>query len=96
MIFVGDIGTNIDIVLTGEVITGAAGYSMLLRKPSSKEVVTVTAGIEGTDTIRYTTIADDIDEAGTWRVQGYLDDFAGWSGYTTIGEFEVSAALDTV
>lgn len=93
MIYVGDVGTILDIVLTGETITGATSYTTFLRKPVSKEVATLTAAVEGSDTIRYTTVADDINEPGTWKIQGYIDDLNGWSGHTTIGEFEVEPPL---
>lgn len=94
MIFVGDVGTNIDLVVTGETITGASAYAMYLRKPISQDVVEVVATTEGTDTIRYVTQSGDIDEAGTWKKQGHITGLTGWSGHTTIAEFEVRPTLN--
>jgi len=46
----------------------------------------VTDGTDGL--IRYTTIADDLDEVGPWQVQAKVE-LPAWEGHTSIVDFSV-------
>lgn len=78
-IHVGDVGTVLERTVTdnGVVvnISSATVRQFKLRKPSGA-VLTKTAmfSSDGSDgKLRYTTIADDIDQAGQWSLQVYLE-----------------------
>lgn len=75
---VGDIGTIIRLTIedcgTAVDVSSASTMSIILQSPTQGDAsVTKTAThfTDGTDgIIQYTLIADDIDTAGIWRVQG--------------------------
>jgi len=48
--------------------------------------------LEGTNTIKYTTGADDLDVAGVWKLQSYVD-MPGWKGYGDVVNLLVSRPL---
>lgn len=79
-IHVGDIGTTFLITLTDDCtnavdLTGWTTLSVYFEKPD-KTSITRTASISGGDPtlglIEYATILDDLDQAGTWKVQAYV------------------------
>ena len=91
MIHVGDIGTVITITPSGTTdITGATAVSIYYRKPSGS-TGTWTASLVG-NTIQYTTIAGDIDEFGTWNIQGQVVS-AAWTGVSTVTDMTVGENL---
>ena len=103
-VHVGDIGTALEVLVreydfTTETysvvdISTATTMQIKLQKPNGT-VVTKTGvfSTDGTDgKMRYVTISGDLDEAGFWRIQGYVET-ASWQGYTSLGEFEVHANL---
>lgn len=83
-----DIGTVLKVTLMeGDAILSIAAASVRkikLRKPSG-EVVEKTASLftDGTDGIMtYTTIADDLDETGEWKIQAYVEIGGHWHSST--------------
>jgi hypothetical protein len=87
MMHKGDIGTVI-ILDTGVDLSGAVSSSIKYKKPNGTtgEWTATTSTTE----IRYTTLAGDIDQAGDWELQGYVD-LGSWEGRssvvsTTVGE----------
>ena len=49
---------------------------------------------DGTDGwLKYTTVADFLDEAGTWTGQVYLAGVGGWTGHSETFEFIVYETL---
>ena len=85
-IYVGDIGTVID-VDCNETITGATGQKLIVKKPNGT-TVEWTATIQGTDTLRHITIANDLDVAGEYLIQPYLT-LSGWTGRGKTARFKV-------
>ena len=91
---VGDTGAPINVALTSETgavldITGATSIVFYLKSPTgvtktrNGSIVSASAG-----TVRYTTVAGDIDRAGTWRVQvSYV--LGAFSGRSSVGIFAV-------
>lgn len=91
----GDIGTVFEVTIKDDGaavnISGVAVKQLKFVKPDGT-VVTQTAGFktDGTDGIlTYTTIADDLDASGTWRVQAYVEWAAGWKGHSDMIPFKV-------
>lgn len=75
-----DIGTHIQVDIEEPVSTSTA-RKIVFRKPSTA-VVEKEATTGDTDTtIRYTTVAGDLDESGTWTVEGWVQ-FADGSWHT--------------
>jgi len=97
-IHVGDIGTAFRVaLLDGETpvdVSGATALTIFLKKPDST-VLTKTAAFytDGSDgIIQYVSVEDDLDLAGTWRIQARATLPTGtWSSST--GRFKVYANL---
>lgn len=80
-VYVGSIGTIIDLD-TEATITGATSATIMALKPDGTEVEW-TGAVNGTTVVRYTTIADDLDQEGVWRLQAKVVMAAGtWPGKT--------------
>lgn len=78
-IYVGDTGTAIELDTEAD-LTGAA-VAILAQKPdgTSVEWTAVPTGA----IVRYLTLADDLDQAGTWKLQAEVSTGAGkWLGAT--------------
>lgn len=72
-------------------ISAAISIAMYLRPPSliTKTVVGVFV-TDGTDgLIKYTTIANDLNEVGPWDIQGKVE-LPAWHGYTSSVAFIVN------
>lgn len=90
-IHVGDVNTELVVAMADEQgvpidVSAAAVRTIRLRKPAgtvlSKTAVNDTTGTNGL--IRYDTIAGDLDAAGWWSIQGYVEVAAGkWSSMET-------------
>lgn len=95
---VGDIGTIFEVVVKENAvvvpISAATVKNIKFRKPSN-EILEKTASFKtnGTDgTIIYTAVEGDLDEAGLWEIQGYIE-LPGWKGHTQKGQFYVEQAM---
>lgn len=95
-IHVGDIGTVFRATITDDCVdtivdvSGATTQQFTFLKPDATTVtVTTTFYTDGTDgIIEYATILDDLDQAGTWKIQGKVILPTGtWS--TDIHKFKV-------
>jgi hypothetical protein len=75
-------------------ISSATLREMRFKKPSLAVVVqTAVFTTDGTDgKIQYVSVADDLDQSGDWKLQGYVE-MPLWQGYTSIGQFEVAPNL---
>lgn len=70
-IYKGDVGT--EVVLDTELdLTEAVSVAVKAKKPSGAEV-TWTATVHETTKVRYVTDADDLNQAGTWYLQAYVE-----------------------
>lgn len=79
--YVGDTGTAI-ILDCGQDISAASARSIHARKPDNT-VVTWPAIASGSNSIRFDTLADTLDQPGTWRLQAHVTLPTGeWSGAT--------------
>lgn len=87
MIFVGDVGTKI-ILSVEETTDISSGTEQVInyRKPNC-ETGTWTATIED-NTLYYITQEGDIDQQGTWKLQGFVN-LGAWEGCTTIANMSV-------
>lgn len=76
-------------------ISDATTRQVTFQKPSGTKVTkTLSLVNDGTDgLVQYTTVADDLDEIGTWKAQCYIvyDDTQKW--YTDIITFKVHRNL---
>lgn len=84
LIHVDDIGTIIEVTVKDEDDTvinlaTATVKQFIFRKPDHVEVVKAAALVtDGTDgKLQYTTIADDVDLAGDWQIQVYIENPSG-------------------
>jgi hypothetical protein len=75
--YVGDIGTDL-VVDTCEPITTATTTDLRIMKPDGN-LFTWTGAVYDTTKIKYTVIAGDFDQAGTYRLQAYVV-MPGWTG----------------
>lgn len=79
-IHVGDVGTVFQATIKDEAgavvdVSTASTLELVFNKPDEtpvvKTAVHVSDGVDGQ--IKYISIAADIDQAGSWRVQGYAE-----------------------
>lgn len=75
----GDIGTIFEVTLKDDVaivdVSSATTKEIFFRKPDGTTVLTKAAEFktDGTDgIIQYTTILDDLDSVGGWKIQGHV------------------------
>ena len=95
----GDIGTIFELTIVDtdgtaiDVSTASVKYIYFADPDGDKVCKTAAFTTDGTDgKIQYTTIAGDIDEVGTWLVQGYVETSLG-KFYTERGDFKVLPTL---
>lgn len=86
-IYVGDEGTVIEVDM-GEDISTATVTKFYVYKPGGT-TATWTATIYNSNYLRYTIVTDDLDEAGTYYVQPYLEFPSGWKGKGETVNFKV-------
>ena len=86
-VFAGDVGTEI-IVDCGVSVVNATVRKIVAVKPGGRRV-RWDAVLEGTNQIKYTTLAGDLDVAGDWSVQAYIE-LPSWKGYGTIATLKVA------
>lgn len=97
-----DIGTVFTLTITDDDgdavdITGATTKSVIFLKPDGVSVTkTASFGSDGSDgIITYTTVANDLNVAGLWHVQAYVDISDGdVIFHSAIDAFEVGSNLD--
>ncbi len=97
-VHVSDVGTVIELTFKDAAsvvdISGATTKEVWLSDPSGntakKAGTFVTDGTDGK--LKYTTVALDIDEAGTWKVQGYIVS-AGGTWHSDVKDLEVYANI---
>jgi hypothetical protein len=87
-VYVGDTGTEIKIDI-GEDLTNATILKIKYKKPNGVTGEWV-ASRDANNPLKmvYVTQSDDLDVAGPWILQPYVE-FAGWKGHGTIVRFEV-------
>ena len=87
--YLGDIGTVIT-VSTGVDLSAASTAELKIKKPD-KTVTTWAASVSGGDNTQlvYTVVADDFDQAGTYKVQAYIVT-ASWTGRGNTASFDIS------
>ncbi len=89
-VFVGDVGTEI-ILDCGTDVSTATVRNIIARSPSGAKK-TWAASLDGTTRIKYLTQTGDLDTAGTWRLQAYVD-MPGWSGHGDVTLLTVKATI---
>lgn len=76
-------------------ISGATNKVIYFTKPSgetlTKTALFVTDGTDGQ--LHYVAVDDDLDEAGMWRIQAYVEMGSGSSYYSLIKTFKVYCNL---
>lgn len=91
----GDIGTVFEVTVKDDEIavdiSGVSVKKLKFVKPGKTVVVQdAVFKTDGTDGIlTYTTIADDLNAAGAWSVQAYIEWAAGWKGHSDVLDFDV-------
>lgn len=77
-VFKEDVGTEI-VLDCGVDITSATVTNIVAAAPSGA-VKTWAAVADGSTAIKRVTLAGDLDEAGTWTLQAYVE-VPGWAGH---------------
>ena len=99
-IHVGDIGTAfrvtlLDDCLTAVDLTGFSSLEVIFQKPDGTNVTKTASVYEGlpqNGVVEYITIADDLDQVGTWKIQAKVVLPTGtWR--SSIDKFKVYANL---
>lgn len=85
-VFVGDVGTQI-VLDCGVDISTSTVRKIEAKKPSGVKVLW-TATLDGTQRISYTLQAGDLDAAGGWVLQAYIE-MPGWSGRGEMARLDV-------
>lgn len=85
-IFVGDVGTEISLDC-GIDVANATVKKIIVKKPDGKRVQWV-AQLDGTNAIKYTTALGDIDVAGDWDMQAYIE-LPTWRGKGSVATMKV-------
>lgn len=101
-IHVGDIGTALTVVFhnnNGSIkdISGASSIQIILEKPDDTvDVHTATLTTDGTDGYAHytTTSVDDLDIAGWWWIQGYLEEGSSSKHHSNRAKFQVFPNLN--
>lgn len=95
-----DIGTIFEITLKDDAgvvdLTGATTLNILFKKPDEAGTIVTKPGVPDADPklgiLRYTTIAEDLDVPGGWKVQVFLV-LPGGSWSSDVGGFTVHENL---
>ncbi len=85
-LFVGDVGTEI-VLDCGRDLSSANVMNIVARNPLGVRI-TWPASLDGTNSIKYTTTAGDIDVDGIWHLQAYIQ-MPGWCGFGAIATMHV-------
>jgi len=88
VIYVNDIGT--ELILDCVVVISTATVMKVYAKSPTGVNKTWTAVLHGTTSVKYTLLAGDINTAGKWRVQAYVE-MPGWKGRGEWAEIDVKA-----
>jgi hypothetical protein len=92
MIHAGDVGTKIRIVPDdGTSLSGATDVQLRLKKPNQTIITRNAAIVAGA--VEYVTVEGDIDVAGKWALQAYVD-LATWRGSSKIVFVTVGVVLE--
>ena len=86
--YVGDTGTDIYVDLNSDISSGTE-FKLKIIKPSGTKV-TWTGALDGTTKIKYTTSANDWDEAGDYKCNAYVA-LPAWSGHGNTTTFHIYA-----
>lgn len=85
-IYVGDTGTDI-ILDSGSDISSQTSLKIKYRKPDGT-VGEWAALVTETNKAKYTTLENDLDLAGIWQMQIYVE-LPDWSGYGELAEVAI-------
>jgi len=83
--YVGEIGTVI-MVDCGTDISTAINTKLKVIKPDKTTTVEWNATIDGTNNLKYTSVAGDFDQAGRYELYASLT-YGGWTGLGDEAEF---------
>jgi len=101
IIHVGDVGTVFELTITeqdGTVVdvSSVATKTIYFKKPNSAKIAaTASFTTNGTDgKIKYASQTNDIDMAGLWKIQGYVEFASGDKFYSEVVSFTVRANIN--
>ena len=91
VIHVGDIGTKIILSVNTDTDISSGIDEVINYKKPDGTTGQWAATINGND-IEYTTIADDLDIPGTWKLQGFVN-LGTWQGCTNSVDLTVNGKI---
>jgi len=89
--YIGEIGTEIIVDMQCD-ISMASGCLFYVKKPNGS-VVTWDAQIYGTHSLRHIVQSGELDQAGRYLLQPYIE-VSGWKGFGNTCNFEVSRRFE--
>lgn len=89
-VYTGDVGTEI-VLDCGVDVSTATVRKILVKKPGGA-AAEWPAVADGTNRIKYVTVAGDLDTTGTWYLQAYVE-MPGWQGRGGTASLVVAAAF---
>lgn len=89
-VYVADVGTEI-VLNCGADVSAATVKSIKVQKPDGT-TTSWAAVLEGTNYLKYTIQDGDLDQAGAWKVQAYIE-IASWKGLGETAKLKVSEAF---
>lgn len=88
-VYVGDTGTEIALDC-GVDVSSATVRKILVKKPGATSAIEWAAVADGTNGIKRVAVVGDLDVAGTYYLQAYIE-MPGWSGRGEMATLEVKA-----
>ena len=90
-VYVGDVGTDI-VLNTGVDISAATTLKIKYKKPGGS-VEEWDGVLEGTTSIKYTTVTGDLDTAGLWSFQAYVV-LPSWTGHGELVQHQIYELME--
>ncbi|RLC88902.1 MAG: hypothetical protein DRJ03_01285 [Chloroflexi bacterium] len=90
-VYVGDVGTDI-ILDTGVDLSAATTLKIKYKKPGG-EIEEWDGTLEDTTKIKYTTVTDDLDTAGLWSFQAYVE-LPAWQGHGELAQYNIFELME--
>lgn len=87
-VYVGDVGTEIVLGFGVDVSTATVLKIRAKKSDSAGTVIEWDGTLEGTDSVKYIIQAGDLDVAGSWKLQAYVE-IASWSGLSETATLKV-------
>ncbi len=87
-VYIGAVNVVVMVSIADLDISNSTSRKFVVRKPESGEVEWDNITVVGSSVLRYITQADDLDEAGMYYLQPWIE-IGGWAGYGSSVSFRI-------